>query len=73
MQPDICADQAQRTLLLVHTEDNHDLVAPDADELLDTPDTTARELGEEDHAVDVVVLEELHVRTHLGDLFVVTC
>ena len=56
------------TLLLVHTQNNHDLVSPHADESLDTTDTSSRKLGEQDHAVDVVVLEELDVCAHLGDL-----
>lgn len=60
--------RARHTLLLVDTEDDHDLVAPHADELLDTADTSSGQLGEENHAVDVIVLEELDVSTHLGDL-----
>lgn len=40
--------------VLVHPENDHDFVASDADELLDTSDTTSREFGEENHAIDVV-------------------
>jgi hypothetical protein len=58
-----------RTFLLVHTQHNDNLVTPNADELLDTTDTTSREFGEQDHAIDVVVFEELHVRSHVGDLY----
>jgi hypothetical protein len=58
------------TLLLVDAQHDDDLVAADADELLDAADAPPRQLGEEDHAVDVVVLEELDVGAHLGDLTV---
>jgi hypothetical protein len=58
-----------RTFLLVYSEDNDDLVAPNPDQLLDTPDTTSREFGKQNHAVDVVVLEELDVGSHIGDLY----
>lgn len=56
------------TLLLVDTEYDDDLVAADSDKLLNTSDTSSRKLGKENHAVDIVVLEELDIRTHLGDL-----
>lgn len=57
------------TFLLVNSEDNDDLIAPNSDELLDTSDTSSGQFGEEDHAIDVVVFEELHVGTHFRDLF----
>ena len=56
-------------LLLVDTEHDDDLVATDTDELLDTTNTSARQFGEQDHAVDVVILEELNVCAHFGDLY----
>jgi hypothetical protein len=56
------------TFLLVHAKHDDDLVATNADELLDTSDTPPREFGEENHAVDVVVLEELDVGSHVGNL-----
>lgn len=46
-----------RTLLLVDTEDDDDLVPADPDELLDAPDAAARELREQNHALDIVILE----------------
>lgn len=48
-----------RTLLLVHTEDDNYFVAADTDELLDRSDTSPGELGKEDHALNVVILELL--------------
>ena len=59
---------ARLALLLVDSQHDDDLVAANADQLLDAPNTPPRQLGEEDHAVDVVVLEELDVCSHLGDL-----
>lgn len=59
---------AQPTLLFVHTENHNDLIATNSDELLDTSDTSSRKFGQQDHAVDVVVLEKLDIGTHLGDL-----
>lgn len=56
------------TLLLVDTEHNNDLVASNTDELLDGTDTSPRKFGKQDHSVDVVVLEQLHVCAHFGDL-----
>ena len=49
----------KRTLLLVHSEDDDDLVAPDTDEFLDRSDTSPRELREQDHSLDVVVFKLL--------------
>jgi hypothetical protein len=56
------------TLLLVYTEHDHHLIATNADKLLDTTDTSSREFGEEDHSIDIIVFEELHIGAHLGDL-----
>jgi hypothetical protein len=56
------------TFLLVDTQHDDDLVATDADQLLDTSDTTPRKLGKQDHAIDVVVFEELDVGSHIGNL-----
>lgn len=55
-------------LLLVHTKHDDDLVTADTNKLLDTADTSARQFGEQNHAVDVVILEELNVCAHFGDL-----
>jgi hypothetical protein len=60
------------TFLLVHTQHDDDLVAADTDQLLDTSDTTSRKLGKKNHAVDVVVLEELDISSHIGDLATVS-
>mmetsp|Transcript_15773 Transcript_15773/g.49582 ORF Transcript_15773/g.49582 Transcript_15773/m.49582 type:complete len:212 (-) Transcript_15773:116-751(-) len=54
-------------LLLVHTEDHNRLLAPDLDELGDGADTPPRQLREQDHALDAVVLEQGHVSAHLRD------
>lgn len=54
-------------LLLVDPEDHDGLDAADLDEAADGPDPAARELGEEDHALDVVVLEQGNVGAHVGD------
>src|ERR1700761_8719314 len=62
------ADGCALTLLLVDSEDNHHLVLADTDELLDRTDTTSGQFTEQDHALNVVVLEQLHVSTHLGNL-----
>lgn len=56
------------SLLLVDTKDHDGLDAADLDEAADAANTAPRELGEEDHALDVVVLEEGHVRAHVGDV-----
>lgn len=56
------------TFFLVDTKHDHNLVASDTDELLDTTNTSSRQFGEQDHSVDVVVFEELDVRAHFGDL-----
>lgn len=47
----------KRTLLLVDPHNDDDLVPSDSNELLDTTDAPPRELGKEDHALNVVVLE----------------
>ena len=45
------------TLFLVYTEDDDDLIAAHTDELLDRSDTSPRELGQENHSLDSIVLE----------------
>lgn len=44
------------TFLLIHSDDDHTLVASDPDEFVDGADTSARQLAQQDHAFDVVVL-----------------
>ena len=61
--------QINVTFLFIHTQDHDGLDSPDLDQAAHTPDPTAGELGEEDHAFDVVVLEERHVGSHVGDVF----
>lgn len=55
------------TLLFVYSDDHHALVAADADELVDGADAPAGQLAQQDHALDVVVLQEADVGAHLGD------
>lgn len=59
--------QPALTLLFVYSDDNHALIAAYADELVDGADTSTRQLAEEDHALDVVVLQKADVGAHLGD------
>lgn len=55
------------TLLFVYSDDDHALVAAYADELVDGADTSTRQLAQEDHALDVVVLQKADVGAHLSD------
>lgn len=57
------------TLLLVDTQNNNNLVAANTDQLLNTANTSSRKFGKQNHAVDVVVFQQLDVGAHLGDLF----
>lgn len=57
------------TLLLVDSQDNNDLIATDSDQLLNGSNTSSGKLGKQDHSVDVVVLQQLDVSSHLSDLF----
>ena len=45
-------------LLFVDMEHHHELDPTHLDETADAPNLMPRELGEQDHALDVVVLEE---------------
>lgn len=60
--------QIDIALLLVDTENDDDLVATDTDQLLDGTNASSGKLREQDHAVDVVVLEKLDVGAHVGNL-----
>ena len=53
-------------LLLVDAEHHDGLDAADLDEAADAPNAAAGELGEENHALDVVVLEERDVGAAVG-------
>ena len=55
-------------LVAVDAEHDGGLLAADLDEGGDGADAAAGELREEDHALDVVVLEEGDVGAHVGDV-----
>lgn len=55
-------------LLAINTENHDRLLAANLDETANAADTAAGELGEEDHALNVVVLEEGDVCAHVGDV-----
>ena len=46
-----------RTLFLVDTENDDNLIPANPDKFLDGPDAASGEFGEEDHALDVIVFE----------------
>ena len=69
---DSALGQINVALLLVDSQDDDNLVPADADQLLDTSDASSRQLAEQDHAVDVVVLEQFDVCAHLGNLVVLS-
>lgn len=54
------------TFLLIHTNDHHTFIASDADEFVDGSDSSSGELAEQDHALDVVVLQQTHIGAHLS-------
>ena len=49
----------RRTLLLVDSKHDDDLIPAHTDELLDRSDTSPRELGEQNHSFDVVIFKLL--------------
>lgn len=60
-------ERSALTLLFVDSNDDDALVATYTDEFVDGADTSAGQLTQEDHALDVVVLQEADVGPHLGD------
>ena len=59
--------QVDVPLLFVDAKDHHHLGLANSDQLVDRADPPPRELREQNHPFDVVVLEEPHVRAHLSD------
>lgn len=53
------------TFLLIHTNDHHAFIASDPDEFVDGSDSSSGELAEQDHSLDVVVLQQAHISAHL--------
>lgn len=49
----------------IHTDHHHTFVAPDPDEFVDGSDSSSGELTEQDHPLDVVVLQQTHIGAHL--------
>lgn len=49
--------RVERTLFFIYTKNDDDLVSPNTNQLLDRPNTSARELREQDHSLDVVVFK----------------
>lgn len=60
--------QINVAFLLVDPEDHDGLDSAHLDEAADTSNPTAGELREENHALDVVVLEKRDVGAHVGDV-----
>lgn len=56
---DSALGQINVTLLLVDSQHNDDLVSSDTDEFLNGSDTSSGQFAEQDHAVDVIVFEQL--------------
>ena len=56
------------TLVLVDPHDDDGLSFAHSDELVDGADAPPGELGQQDHALDVVILEQADVGAHLRDL-----
>lgn len=52
----------------IHSGNDDDLGSSDPDELLDTSDSTSRQLGKQEHAGNVVVLEQVGRDTHFFNL-----
>ena len=48
-------------------DDNHRFCSSDTDELVDRTDTTSGQFGEKDHALNVVVFQQMDVGAHVGD------
>merc|ERR1719458_1706806 len=59
--------QVDVTLVLVDPDDHHGLGPAHPDELVDAPDPPPGELGQQDHALYVIVLQEVDVCAHVGD------
>ena len=57
-----------KSLLLINPKDHHGLDASHLDQATHTMNPTPRELGEEDHALNVVVLEQVDIRAHVEDV-----
>ena len=57
-----------RTFLLIDPQYDDHFVAPDSDELVDTPDPPSRQLAEQNHSLDIVVFQQLDICAHLCDL-----
>ena len=55
------------TLGLIHPDDDHAFVPPDAHQFVDGTNAPPRQLAQHDHALDVVVLEQAYIRAHLRD------
>lgn len=56
------------TLLAVHPEDHHRLLPAHLYEAADAPDPAAGEFREQNHPLDVVVLQQGDVGSHVGDV-----
>ena len=65
---DTTLGQIDVTFFFVHTKNDHDVVLADTDQLLDGPYTSTGQFAQQDHPLDVVVLQQFDVGTHLGDL-----
>ena len=55
------------TLVLVHPHDDHDLVSSYPNKLRHGSDTSPRQLRQQNHALDVVVLQQPDVGAHVGN------
>ena len=59
--------EQDKSNLLVNPDHHNGLCPADPDQFVDTPDPSPAQLGQQDHALDVVVLEQVDVGAHVRD------
>ena len=59
--------EQDRGNLLVNPDHHNGLCSSDPDQFVDTPDSSPAQLGQQDHALDVVVLQQVDVGAHVRD------
>lgn len=61
-------EEEEHTFLFINTNDHNNLIISNTDQLLHAPDPPPRQLTEQNHAIDIVILKQLHIDAHLSVL-----
>jgi len=56
------------TFIFINPQYNNNLIPPHSNQFLNTPDTSPGQLAQQNHAIDIIILQQLNICAHFGNL-----